>query len=305
MMKKPDITASTINKIVYSLSLIITFQLLNVTKLNAQTIYPPNHSFEDDTNQIDISPWKINQKYFLPHSINMNLPTDGDVFIMFESYKENGIYHNCTLSNQFALNSKIKVLKFDAMFGDASSEDQYRVQLDLFQYDTFHKKRIFICHLDTMMDTINNYRTDYRDRWVSQAIDLRKFYINEKTPDSCIITFSCDIVNAPSYDVGQILFLDNIRFELHSSEVQELTKIKHPPIKIYPNPTVHSFTIEHDEPDPLSVLEIYDSQGVCVASYHQIPNVFQIDVSQFSAQTLFIHAMDALGNSSTYKLVIQ
>jgi hypothetical protein len=271
----------------------------------AQTIYPPNHSFEDDTNQIDISPWKINQKYFLPHSINMNLPTDGDVFIMFESYKENGIYHNCTLSNQFALNSNIKVLKFDAMFGDASSEDQYRVQLDLFQFDTLQKKRILICHLDTMMDTINNYRTDYRDRWVSQAIDLRKFYINEKTPDSCILTFSCDIVNAPSFDVGQILFLDNIRFELHSSEVQELTKIKHPPIKIYPNPTIHSFTIEHDELDPLSVLEIYDSRGVCVASYHHIPNVFQIDVSQFSPQTLFIHAMDALGNSSTHKLVIQ
>lgn len=236
-----------------------TFFYTNIY-LSSQTYLLPNYSFENDTNYKDISPWKIEGKFYFYSSYNMNFATNGKVFIGIESSYLNDTIYNTKLTCNFPVDKKYNYLKFESIFESQFYLSKFNLKIKLTNTDTLNNKKTVICELDTFIDTSSIYSDKDHKIWSSQEIDLRKHYINFSSPDTCIIEFNCNIIDKPPIDFFQTLLLDNIRFESELTEIESI-KTDEKFLIIYPNPNNGKLTVKYQGNQSIQNIEIVDMNG--------------------------------------------
>ncbi|HEY1045098.1 MAG TPA: T9SS type A sorting domain-containing protein [Bacteroidia bacterium] len=273
-----------------------------LNELSAQTIYPPNHSFEADT----ILPWEIKGRYDLPTSVNMNFPTDGKYFIELTSSKIRNLYTLSTLKIKFSVNDRVRYLNFASMFWSTKNENKFRVKYQLTKYNPYYKRSYLICNMDTMMDTICNIR-DYREDWFYHKVDLKPYYLSNQIPDSCLIEISCDFIHLSTADFIQYLDLDN--FVLTGNvdaqvSVEDQSK-SNCDIRVYPNPSNGLLNVDLSAVPDVVKLEVLSADGQIVVFLDDPEALIQLDLSACARGCYLLKIASADGNIQYKKLLLE
>lgn len=249
-------------------------------ELTAQTIYPPNHSFEDDSITFGIKPWYAVGDFEIITSVNMHFAPDKKYFFELLSKKFNSVYTYSKLQIKFPVSERVRFLNFVSMFRSFKEGSQFNVKLQMTKYHPVFKRSFLICNMDTMMDTICNVR-DYRNVWFYHKVDLKRYYLSNETPDSCYLELSCDFKHEGSTDFFQILDLDNFVLTSNVNEqvsVSEQSKFK-TDVWVYPNPSSGMLNVDLSQLQDASQLEVISSDGRSVMSRSAFNGVVGLDVS--------------------------
>lgn len=273
--KKPD-TAVFMNK-----SGIVFFALFLTLKCSqAQFIYPPNFSFENDTTKTDISPWKVIGDCFFANSVWPNSASDGKLFVGISSEKKGDTIRNSKLSIRFPINQRISGLYFESLFFSSVQTETFDVSIVLTHFNPALNKNQVVCRLDSAIDTIANYR-NYRQKWVNQRLILDKYYLSDTVPDSCYIEFTCNVWSDFPYDMVEELCLDNVRLTpLYNSTVMQLRPGDH--LAFFPNPTARDLFLIPEDNRLITYIEIIDQSGRIVHYQEFQEKIHHLDLENLS-----------------------
>ncbi|HEY1045100.1 MAG TPA: T9SS type A sorting domain-containing protein [Bacteroidia bacterium] len=272
--------------------------------LNAQVVYPPNHSFEDDTSMKTLFPWQVTGKYFFLTSLNMNFATDGKMFIGIESFKLKDKYTNSKVSIKFPMTERVRFLNFQSIFGSQFDFFKFNVKLEFTKFNQFYNRSFVVCSIDSLMDTISNYRS-YRNKWNFHKIDLKSHYKELATPDSCYIEFNCDIKYFGIYDFSQVLFLDNV---LLTGSVDAQTFIQeqtfsNPEILVYPNPSNGLLNVDLSAVPDVMQLDVISMDGRSVLTQNNLNEIVELDLSALT-KGLYLLKITNSDNTQIFKEIV-
>lgn len=281
--------------------LILSIILIQI-KLNAQSIFPPNYSFEADT----ILPWEVDGRYDLPTSVNMNFPSEGKYFIELTSSKIRYVYAYSTLKIKFPINERVRYLNFASMFWSTKDENKFRVKYQMTKFNPLYKRSYLVCNMDTMMDTICNIR-DYREEWYNHKVDLKPYYLSNESPDTCYIEISCDFKHYSSSDFIQYLDLDN--FVLTGNvdaqvSVQDQFKSKQE-VLVYPNPASGTVNVDLSAVPDVVQLELLSVDGRSVMIHDVNTEITVLDVSSLSKGLYLLKITDSDHTQIFKEIVIE
>lgn len=269
----------------------------------AQTIYPPNFSFEDDTNYISIAPWKWSGDIGFTSAIGMNLPPHGKAILGMYSVKKVDTIISTYIYNTFPINSRPKFLEFYSFYSASDLRDKFKTKLKLFKNDV-NGKPISICILDSMMDTSTFY-FNYRPNWVHVKIPLEKYYLNELIPDSCYLEINAGLFFDLGFNNGHSLSIDKITLAGTAFVSVPENYMESKNIVIYPNPASKVVKIDFEGKGKLQNIDIVDALGRTVIQQETNTNKVEVDVSCLKSGCYIVKIKDLDGLEFLQKLLIE
>ncbi|HEY1045099.1 MAG TPA: T9SS type A sorting domain-containing protein [Bacteroidia bacterium] len=274
--------------------------------LNAQVVYPPNHSFEDDTINYGVLPWQTSGYHDLNYSVNMILAAEGKYFFELASFRINNVYTNSKLWIKFPINERARFLNFSSIFDSYFENYKFRVKIMMTKFDPYYKRSYMVCNMDTLMDTICNYRA-YRKDWFHNKMDLKPYYLTNETPDSCYIEISCDLNYKGFFDYIQYLYLDNffLNGNVDAQVSVEGQSISNCDVRVYPNPSNGLLNMDLSAVPDVVKLEVLSADGQTVVFLDDPEELIQLDLSACARGCYLLKIASADGNIQYKKLLLE
>jgi hypothetical protein len=166
------------------------------------------------------------------------------------------------------------------------------------------EEAFFSCHKLTSV-TIGNSVTNINFFAFAYCISLAEIHVKAKNPPQISeYTFSGVSTSIPVYVCGSV---EDYRRAAYWSEFTNILQDNdcgvgieniygENEIRFYPNPvTERQFTIENEQWTATDQAEIYNIQGICVATYKLTESRTTINISQLSAGMYFIRVKTSKG----------
>ena len=220
-------------KIIYTLLLSLTF-----AAVNAQS--PRNASFETWTSGSPSLPteWTLGGLIYKLSSVDVNgetrQPTDGSMFLGLGNAVINGNPVLGQTSQKFAMNTRPKSIRFDAMYFASSTTPGQSVAIQVVMTKWNGTSG------DTILSGVAALNGASITNWAAVAIDLDGWYKpGSNNPDSCFVRFILTPNSSSQISINSLLFtIDGVKLSPNSASVEEsIANLAKPTqLSILPNP---------------------------------------------------------------------